>query len=1465
MRRITSSSGQHETVTLRRSESSDAPGICSLVNPSDRDVFGKINVMQLLEKAELAVTVADDQDQVLAHACFLDHPAAALVDPARWEHLVWEQLGAHACTPVNTLFMHLFVAREGFGPAAAEEIMRASFRAVSHLDYILLLTREAGDLGPALERVMEPLQPQTELRCRGWICCREELEPKLRVRQARVEDFDSILSRFEEKQRSSYVARPYLLSELIEGQNDDLHMAVCEVDGSVVGFMSVTSELELQQLAAVYNLEGQDQETSSPVSTPTCKYPTCKYPPTVDESVVGFMSVSSELDLQQLAAINDLEGQDQETSSPDCKCPGTGEGVSGKPTAATWPLFEVMDEVLGQRPSVAPPVLMASIHEDTPGPSAAVGDQEEEDEEDSRPGPAAAAAAAGRKRDRDEELLNLIKEDMRLQREAEERRAQENRERMDRLFSLLERFGRHLSRQLVPPRSTADCLQPILPLILSLILHRLVLQGHDVTGPKADVRYKGVVHLQRLEEDGPEPGLHHSIGTLYNGACPGMTAVEALGSHTFYRSFVGRDEGEWMLEARPEEEHQGLNCDTPSVSPLLVEQVQQHGQGLSAQPQIWPCVLLAKKPVQHRNCQVYPAVQGSGLDRPTAASPEQAGVFRIQLFGIDKEHETRSVDLISYMFQRFPELKFLFISVSPSSPEFPLLQNLVRVPTGPATPALCELYFLPSAWKGKILVRPAVPADLPAVSGLVKDLVSGGSLDSGESLLQDLDSFYKTGSDADAVRLGAFVAQVDGQIFGILIIRDEQDPEFLRSLYDLEWFLYWTHHGSEEHGLILHLVLVPWFQFLVRLLLKEALRLGGKSCLYLRGYQDEQHPQNSLVSPLDCVLSVSVPVRPRRQIIYPLEELGANAPPSRITEPQEPFSLSLVSRKLILEQKVTINSRIVVVGASDTGLSFLEELCSCPHIRFNNLTLISTHGFPGDQKPDHAGFLSTSHAYSSRDLNRFPAGSQFRVLTGKMVSINRKSRAVLVSSGEEVPYHQLVLSTGLQYQVPGVLQPLPNDGPAPSNLLTLNDFQDCSSAGTWICSDFLGGEGTALLYGSSLDVFTSTEALLVLGVPGSRVQLVLPPPEPGPPCFPDPAVEAAVTASLKTSGVQVHRGWTMVRMERDGPDGPLTAVTFSRDPPEPEPPQDPEPFKVPEPPRDLETLHLQCGVFLNFSSKSVDPDAFSSISRSFLVFDGRLVINAGFQTCDPNIYAAGPLTQFSRRYHSPEWSHASFSSREVGRELALVLLRRLDPTLEPDRPPPGSDPLVPLYQKPKVQGGKLPGGFHYLHVTKPPPSCSKKTPAQTVQNPVVSTGRAETGNYFCLHLDPQDQLESLICLSLEPLPWSNYLVLVGKHQQLLGRLLDQYQQGQIQDLYRFFREPWVLPIFLDRFPDFQQELQQELQLISSDTLKDPGETEKTDVPPGGSAAAAAALRNRTLNYLSFNQNLLPMFPCRGQL
>lgn len=116
-------------------------------------------------------------------------------------------------------------------------------------------------------------------------------------------------------------------------------------------------------------------------------------------------------------------------------------------------------------------------------------------------------------------------------------------------------------------------------------------------------------------------------------------------------------------------------------------------------------------------------------------------------------------------------------------------------------------------------------------------------------------------------------------------------------------------------------------------------------------------------------------------------------------------------------------------------------------------------------------------------------------------------------------------------------------------------------------------------------------------------------------------------------------------------------------------------------------------VFINLSNKGVDYDAFRSINNSFLVFDSRLVINAAFCTNDPAICGAGTLTKFSLSYHAEEWSHANFNSKEVGQELAAMLLPLFDPTQEPaDEPSPEAERPVPLYTQAKIQGRSLRSG-----------------------------------------------------------------------------------------------------------------------------------------------------------------------------
>lgn len=63
-----------------------------------------------------------------------------------------------------------------------------------------------------------------------------------------------------------------------------------------------------------------------------------------------------------------------------------------------------------------------------------------------------------------------------------------------------------------------------------------------------------------------------------------------------------------------------------------------------------------------------------------------------------------------------------------------------------------------------------------------------------------------------------------------------QDIEYIRSHYNIEDFIYFSHHQREEHGHLYHFALNPIFRHYTKFFLKEILRLGFKSCLYYPVY-----------------------------------------------------------------------------------------------------------------------------------------------------------------------------------------------------------------------------------------------------------------------------------------------------------------------------------------------------------------------------------------------------------------------------------------------------------------------------------------------------------------------------------------------------------------------------------------------------------------------------------------------------
>ncbi|NWT29554.1 CFA61 protein, partial [Cardinalis cardinalis] len=745
----------------------------------------------------------------------------------------------------------------------------------------------------------------------------------------------------------------------------------------------------------------------------------------------------------------------------------------------------------------------------------------------------------------------------------------------------------------------------------------------------------------------------------------------------------------------------------------------------------------------------------------------------------------------------FQDRDLCVILVPHHVPEFPLIRSFVRaVPSCPSRLGQ-ELYvFHRAGLLTSFNVRKAATSDLQGVQMLIETL----SLN--ENMWNDSKMFTETRKDPDGMPLQAFVAEVLDQVVGVAVTRDEMDTEYIRSHYNIEDFIHFNHHQQEEHGHLCHFVLNPVFHHYAKYFLKEILRLGHKSSLYYPIYPEyvEGKFQHPCAHSLTSALHYMTPVRPRRQIVYPLQELGVSAPSEQVSKDQLKYSLNLINRKLVLESKVCINSRIVVVGASDVGISFLETLIFWPRLKFNNLTLISIHGLPGKdpQSSKYRRFLINSHCFDDEDYAQMSLCSWVNVVVGKMTSINRSAKYVVVSE-EKVPYDYLVLCTGQSYQALApmgeYISEVTSQWPqrytekVPSNLFTLNDAQDCLKAALWLEEHHLiRSTGNIIVYGNTIDTYTTIEALLSLGIDGSRIPLVRAPPGSASPCLPEAAVEGAVGEALAGAGVAVHPDGVLAQWGH-GDNGLITWAAFTTA---------------------SSLLHLQCSAFFSFAYRTLDYDIFKAVIDACLVFDGRLVIDTEFHTNDASIRAAGPLTKFSRRYYRDELTHSNFNSKEIGFELATSMLSLFDSTPQPSsEPPAGSDRLIPVYSRCKVQGGVLPGGYNYLHISKP----GILVPLDVELDPCdrgteIVTGEASHGNYFRIHFSRYNMVDSITCFSKEPFPVSNYICLYGQHERLLNDLYYRWRAGQLTDLYSYFREPWSLAIYHDRFIDLQKELHQ---------------------------------------------------------
>ncbi|CAF1651308.1 unnamed protein product, partial [Didymodactylos carnosus] len=96
----------------------------------------------------------------------------------------------------------------------------------------------------------------------------------------------------------------------------------------------------------------------------------------------------------------------------------------------------------------------------------------------------------------------------------------------------------------------------------------------------------------------------------------------------------------------------------------------------------------------------------------------------------------------------------------------------------------------------------------------------------------------------------------------------------------------------------------------------------------------------------------------------------------------------------------------------------------CPYLRFNNLTLISPHGLPGELPPSQLRqlFLPSNLEYDINELARISLRSYVNIICAKLKAINRPMKLAILNDETVVPYDHLLMCTGNQFRVIAPMQ-----------------------------------------------------------------------------------------------------------------------------------------------------------------------------------------------------------------------------------------------------------------------------------------------------------------------------------------------------------------------------------------------------------------------------------------------------------
>jgi adenylate kinase len=770
-----------------------------------------------------------------------------------------------------------------------------------------------------------------------------------------------------------------------------------------------------------------------------------------------------------------------------------------------------------------------------------------------------------------------------------------------------------------------------------------------------------------------------------------------------------------------------------------------------------------------------------------AREEAQTNCFAITLFcvGDDAFERSSSSDLLVAAFATFPSRDYCLLTLPTQAREPPCLAFFSRITARPASAFTHALYvlhrdaisfFCPRTSDGRAVLHPVsidVQRLLPSGASSAEDaaelapLMGGLDRHTRQALEQELAS---AGEEADIdledfPRHAAFAVRANGQVVGLAAVaRQNEVSSLLPHHFDIERVARLEFHRAKDLAFVRHLILNPIFASCARFVLLELMRHFRKTCLV---YQvptglGAKAPSSPPTTSLSAALQEFVLAPPRRGVHTnagkasssgaPEEEVGDDVKDERERVRRAAvcaaFALFVLPKRLLSEPKMTVNQRVVLVGASDAALSCLTRLLATPYLHFSNLTLVSPHGLTMDEGEEDAATPKASDfarqsTFTAVELGQYSLRTHVRVIESRMVRVDRETRALVLQDGSCIPYDFLALTTGLQDGTCTSLGRLPRfvdedlGGAAgtattatyyppvvPKQMVALGDLPTAQKLHTALSKLQATADaeqdqeqpGAVMVYGSSLLALQVIQALLVRGICGTRIHHISPARDSGGGVFEDAVVRSEMDKQYAKHGVTLHPATRVVAIETTpGNDEQLEGVRLvstldgARA-------ADPVLRGAADDDKDADVVQgelVQCSWLLCCQHNDADSDVFRAVNESGLVYDGRLVVDGHMRTTDAHVLGAGSLCRFSRRFIAAKL-HENYSSREGGELLARSLLQLLDPLAVPEAPP--EVPPLPAHHAPTTKTPMIPppemelpvvrtavvlGGKHYAQISVP--------------------------------------------------------------------------------------------------------------------------------------------------------------------